>query len=320
MTKPATTANTLPPEEAGRLMRLATYASVSVAVSLILAKLIAWFWTDSISLLATLIDSTLDAAAAILNMVAVRHALAPADKEHRFGHGKAEALAGLGQAMFIAGSAGFLMLEAFGRFFHPQAPQAIEVGIGVMVLSIVATLGLLALQRHVINKTNSTAIKADSLHYKTDLYVNGSVILALILAAYGWVGFDALFAIGIGIYILYSAWEIVQHAIHDLMDHELSDKERQQITDIVLAHPSARGMHDLRTRKSGVTYFIQLHLELDANLLLKAAHKIADEVEASLFAAFPNSEIIIHEDPEGLTEEMPDFAEVIHADEEKKSV
>ncbi|MCF7822018.1 MAG: cation diffusion facilitator family transporter [Mariprofundaceae bacterium] len=302
-------------------MRLATYASVSVALSLIFAKLIAWFWTDSVSLLATLIDSTLDAAAAILNMVAVRHALAPADKNHRFGHGKAEALAGLGQAMFIAGSAGFLMLEAFGRFFRPQQPQAIEVGIGVMILSIVATLGLLAVQKHVISKTNSTAIRADSLHYKTDLYVNASVILALVLAAYGWAGFDALFAIGIGIYILYSAWEIVQHATNDLMDRELSSEERQQIIDIVVAHPEARGMHDLRTRKSGVTYFIQLHLELDANLLLKQAHKIADEVEASLFAAFPNSEIIIHEDPAGLVEDIPDFAEVLNADgEEKKSV
>ncbi|MDT8375674.1 MAG: cation diffusion facilitator family transporter [Mariprofundaceae bacterium] len=319
MTEPADTPSTLPPEEAGRLMRLATYASVSVAVSLIVAKLIAWFWTDSVSLLATLIDSTLDAAAAILNMVAVRHALAPADKDHRFGHGKAEALAGLGQAMFIAGSAGFLVLEAFGRFFHPQAPQAIEVGIGVMILSIVATLGLLAVQRHVISKTNSTAIKADSLHYRTDLYVNTSVILALVLAAYGWAGFDALFAIGIGIYILFSAWEIVQHATNDLMDRELSGEERQQIIDLVVAHPEVRGMHDLRTRKSGVTYFIQLHLELDANLLLKQAHKIADEVEASLFAAFPNSEIIIHEDPAGLVEEIPDFAEVLDADGEEKS-
>lgn len=307
MIETADTPKTLPPEEAARLMRLATYASVSVALSLILAKLIAWFWTDSVSLLATLIDSTLDAAAAILNMLAVRHALTPADKEHRFGHGKAEALAGLGQAMFIAGSAGFLMLEAFGRFFHPQAPQAIEVGIGVMILSIVATLGLLAVQKHVISKTNSTAIKADSLHYKTDLYVNASVILALVLAAYGWAGFDALFAIGIGIFILYSAWEIVQHAIHDLMDHELSDEEREQIRDIVVTHPKARGMHDLRTRKSGVTYFIQLHLELDDDLLLKEAHEIADEVEASLFAAFPNAEIIIHEDPASLIEPIPDF-------------
>jgi ferrous-iron efflux pump FieF len=309
MTKPTYTPNTLPPEEAGRLMRLATYASVSVAVALIITKLVAWFMTDSVSLLATLIDSALDAAAAILNMIAVRHALTPADKEHRFGHGKAEALAGLGQAMFIGGSAVFLMLEAFGRFFHPKAPQAIEVGIGVMIISIIATLGLLAVQRHVISKTNSTAIKADSLHYKTDLYVNASVILALILAAYGWAGFDAIFAIGIGIFILYSAWEIVQHSTHDLMDRELSDEERQQITDIVLANSRARGMHDLRTRKSGLTYFIQLHLELDGKLLLSEAHEIADEVETSLLGVFPNSEIIIHEDPAGLVEEMPDFAE-----------
>jgi len=307
MTKTTDTPHVLPPEEAGHLMRLATYASVSVAVSLIVAKLIAWFWTDSVSLLATLIDSTLDAAAAIINMIAVRHALAPADKEHRFGHGKAEALAGLAQAMFIAGSAGFLVLEAFARFFRPQQPQNIEVGIGIMIFSIVATLGLLTIQKHVINKTNSTAIKADSLHYKTDLYVNASVILALILAAYGWAGFDAVFAIGIGIFILYSAWEIVQHAIHDLMDHELSDEEREQIKNIILVHPKVRGMHDLRTRQSGVTYFIQFHLELDDSLLLKAAHFIADEVEASLLVTYPNAEIIIHEDPASLTEPTPDF-------------
>jgi len=314
------TPNTLPPEEAGRLMRLATYVSVSVAALLIITKLVAWFWTDSVSMLATLIDSTLDAAAAILNMLAVRHALSPADKEHRFGHGKAEALAGLGQATFIAGSAGFLMLEAVGRFFHPQAPEAIGVGIGVMIFSIIATLGLLAVQTHVIRKTGSTAIKADSLHYKTDLYMNGSVIAALLLAAYGWPGFDAVFAIGIGFFVLYSAWEIVQHAIGDLMDRELSNEERQQIVDIVCAHPETLGMHDLRTRKSGVTCFIQLHLELDDNLPLKNAHRIADEVEASLLQVFPNAEIIIHEDPASLTEEIPHFAEAVNAEGEERPV
>jgi len=319
MTEPTHTPNTLAPEEAGRLMRLATYVSVSVAISLILTKLVAWFWTDSVSMLATLIDSTLDALAAILNMIAVRHALTPADKDHRFGHGKAEALAGLGQAMFIAGSAGFLMLEAFGRFFHPQPIESVAVGVGVMIFSLVATLGLLAVQTHVIKKTNSTAIKADSLHYKTDLYMNASVIAALLLAVYGWPGFDAVFGIGIGIFVLYSAWEIVRHAIGDLMDKELSNEERQQIVDIILAHPKTRGMHDLRTRKSGVTYFIQLHLELDDHLLLREAHKIADEVEASLYKAFPNSEIIIHEDPASLAEKIPDFAESLNADGEEKA-
>ena len=301
-------------------MKLATYASVSVAITLILAKLVAWFWTDSVSMLATLIDSTLDALAAIINMIAVRHALTPADKDHRFGHGKAEALAGLGQAMFIAGSAGFLMLEAVGRFFHPQPVESVGIGIGVMIFSLIATIALLAIQTHVIKKTNSTAIKADSLHYKTDLYMNASVIAALLLAVYGWPGFDAVFGIGIGIFVLYSAWEIVQHAIGDLMDKELSNEERQQIVDIVVAHPKARGMHDLRTRKSGVTYFIQLHLELDDNLMLKEAHKIADQVEASLCKAFPNSEIIIHQDPHSLVEEIPEFAEVLNADGEEINI
>lgn len=310
----------LAPGESGRLMKLATYASVSVAITLILAKLVAWFWTDSVSMLATLIDSTLDALAAIINMIAVRHALTPADKDHRFGHGKAEALAGMGQAMFIAGSAGFLMLEAFGRFFRPQPIESVGIGVGVMIFSLIATVVLLTIQTHVIKKTNSTAIKADSLHYKTDLYMNVSVIAALLLATYGWPGFDAVFGIGIGIFVLYSAWEIVQHAIDDLMDKELSREERQQIVDIVVAHPKARGMHDLRTRKSGVTYFIQLHLELDDNLLLKQAHRIADEIEASLCKVFPNSEIIIHQDPHNLVETIPEFAEVLNAEGEEVNV
>lgn len=310
----------LAPGEAGRLMKLATYASVSVAITLILAKLVAWFWTDSVSMLATLIDSTLDALAAIINMITVRHALTPADKDHRFGHGKAEALAGLGQAMFIAGSAGFLMLEAFGRFFRPQPIESVGIGVGLMIFSLIATVVLLTIQTHVIKKTNSTAIKADSLHYKTDLYMNVSVIAALLLAVYGWPGFDAVFGIGIGIFVLYSAWEIVQHAIDDLMDKELSSEERQQIVDIVVAHPKARGMHDLRTRKSGITYFIQLHLELDDNLLLKQAHRIADEIEASLCRAFPNSEIIIHQDPHNLVETIPEFAEVLNAEGEEVNI
>lgn len=306
--QPATHATTSPPEEAARLLKLATYASTSVAGTLIAAKLVAWFMTDSVSLLATLIDSCLDAAASMINLFAVRHALSPADREHRFGHGKAEALAGLAQSMFIAGSAGFLLLEAVSRFFHPQLPQMPAVGIGVMILSIVLTIGLLMFQKHVIDKTNSTAIRADALHYKTDLFVNGGVIAALLLTAtFGWAGFDALFAIGIGIYILISAWEIVQHAIKDLMDHELSEEERAEIREIVLAHKDARGMHDLRTRKSGTTYFIQLHLELDDQLPLLRAHAIADAIEARLLKAFPNAEIIIHQDPASLMEPKPVF-------------
>jgi len=286
-----------PAAQSARLMQWATYASAGTAVLLIGAKLTAWLMTDSVSLMATLIDSCLDAAASLLNLLAVRHALQPADREHRFGHGKAEALAGLGQALFIAGSALFLFVEAIDRLFHPQPPQVVEVGIAVMIYSIVATLLLLAFQRHVIAKTGSTAIKADSLHYQTDLIVNGSVIVALLLAFYGWSGFDSIFALAIAAYILYAAWGIMQESIQHLMDRELPDEQRQKIRTLALSHPKARGLHDLRTRKSGTTSFIQLHLVLDDDLTLFAAHAIGDEVEALLAEAFPDSEIIIHQDP-----------------------
>jgi ferrous-iron efflux pump FieF len=290
-------ASTQQPDVA-RLMRLATYASVSTAILLILAKLVAWFISDSVSVLATLLDSSLDVVASVINLLAVRHALQPADHEHRFGHGKAEALAGMGQAFFIAGSAGFLLLQASGRLFHPNTDMAgIEIGVGVMLFSIVATLLLLSFQKHVIAKTNSTAIKADALHYKTDLWVNASVIVALVLTFYGWPHFDALFALGIAIFILYSAWSIIRESIDLLMDHELPDEEREKIKNRVKDHNNVLGLHDLRTRRSGNTVFIQLHLELDGALSLSAAHAIADCVERDLVNLFPSAEVIIHEDP-----------------------
>tara|TARA_B110000503_G_scaffold138899_1_gene226014 strand:+ start:16293 stop:17231 length:939 start_codon:yes stop_codon:yes gene_type:complete len=284
-------------EETAKLLRLATYASTSVAIVLIAAKLFAWAASDSVSLLATLIDSMLDAVASIINLVAVRHALTPADKEHRFGHGKAEALAGLSQSLFIAGSAGYLLIEAWQRVIQPSAVESVELGIFVMAISIVATMLLLGFQRHVIKKTNSTAIRADALHYRTDLMVNGSVIVALLLANAGWPGFDGLFAGAIAIYILFSAREIIVTSYDHLMDRELPDEDRQKIKALVMQHPKARGLHDLRSRHSGTMTFIQLHLELDDDLSLMAAHKISDEVELSILNAFPGSEILIHIDP-----------------------
>lgn len=297
------------PEETAKLLQLATYASISVALMLIVAKLIAWGLSDSVSLLATLIDSVLDALASLINLIAVRHALTPADKEHRFGHGKAEALAGLSQSMFIAGSAGFLLLEAGRRFISPIAVEAVGIGMLVMVFSIFATLLLLGFQNHVIRKTNSTAIRADALHYRTDLLVNGSVILALWLSVQGWAGFDALFGCAIAIYILYSAWEIIVVSYDHLMDRELPDEQREEIAELVLQHRSTLGLHDLRSRHSGAMTFIQLHLELDDDLSLLEAHKISDEVEMSLSEAFPGSEIIIHIDPQSVVghESVADF-------------
>ena len=298
-----------PPQEAARLMKLATYASITVAVTLIAAKLLAWGMSGSISLLATLIDSTLDALASLINLLAVRHSLSPADKEHRFGHGKAEALAGLGQAAFITGSAGFLLLEAGRRMFNPEPLHSYTIGLWVMAFSIILTLLLLSFQKHVIAKTNSTAIKADALHYRTDILVNASVILALWLSVQGWAGFDALFAIGIAFYILWSAWGIMQQAFDHLMDRELPDQDRDNIKAIAKGHQDVRGLHDLRSRRSGTATFIQLHLELDDELTLLEAHHISDEVELHIQKSYPGAEIIIHIDPISIVpnEPTPDF-------------
>ena len=301
--------NTVSVQEQARLMRLATYASTAVAVLLILTKAIAWLFTDSVSLLATLIDSCLDALASLFNLIAVRHALAPADRHHRFGHGKAEALAGLGQATFITGSALFVLLEAISHLWRPPTIEAMPLGIGIIIFSIIATLGLVRFQKHVISKTDSTAIKADCLHYKTDLIVNGGVLVALALAFYDLPIFDPLIAIAIAAYILYSAWGIAKESLALLMDRELPDSDRERIKEIARAHPRTRGIHDLRTRKSGMTVFIQLHLELDDQLTLMEAHHIADEVETNILAEFPDAEVIIHEDPASLVEKPVEFAE-----------
>jgi len=283
--------------ETERLLKLATRASVATASILIIAKLAAYWQTGSVSILASLVDSLMDAGASIINLLAVSYALAPPDKEHRFGHGKAESLAGLAQATFIAGSGLFLILEAIDRLIKPQAIEAFDIGLGVMTFSVISTLILLGIQRHVINKTNSTAIRADALHYKTDLLTNAAIIVALLLSQFGWLGIDPLFALAIAGYILYSSWEIGSEAFHDLLDHEISEDKRQQIIQIAKSHPQVRGLHDLRTRLSGRTEFIQMHLELDDNLPLIEAHDIADEVEDKITHAIPTADVVIHLDP-----------------------
>ncbi len=271
---------------------------MATAGVLIVVKLVAFLFTDSISILSTLIDSLLDAAASVVNFLAVRHALVPADREHRFGHGKAEPLAAVGQAIFITGSAVFLLIEAGQRFFSPRPLVNTEIGIGVMVFSIVATLCLVTLQRYVIRRTGSLAISADRLHYTGDILVNGAVIVALVLAAeLGWRFVDPTFGIAIAAYILYNAWQIAAGALDMLMDRELPEEERARIRQVILAHDGVLGLHDLRTRASGPQIFVQCHIELDPGLSLLTAHDIADDVENELREAFPGAEVIIHQDP-----------------------
>lgn len=290
-------------EENGRLMRLATYASVSVASLLIALKTGAWIATESIAMLSTLVDSLLDALASIVSLFAVRHALTPADQEHRFGHGKAEALAAMAQSAFITGSSVLLLFQAGERFIHPRPLAAPGTGIWVMAVSIVLTVGLVAFQMWVVRRTKSVAVAADSLHYKGDILVNIAVIAALVLGSwFGLLYADPIFGTAIAFYILYNAWLIVREALDMLMDRELPDGERQKIRDIALAHEEVESLHDMRTRRSGQTSFIQFHLVMNAELTLLKAHEVSDEVELDLRRTFPDAEILIHQDPTGIVE------------------
>lgn len=284
--------------ETQRLLRLATYASAATATLLIAAKLVAWFMTDSVAILSSLIDSLLDLGASLITLLAVRQAMVPADSEHRFGHGKAEPLAAIAQAGFIAGSAALLMIEAVGRLIDPRPIAATEVGLAVMGLSIIATFALVAFQRYVIARAGSVAIKADSAHYRADLAANLGVIAALAVSGYFALPFvDAIFGVLIAIYIAYSAWAVGSESLQMLMDRELPDEDRERIKKIALSYPDVEGVHDLRTRRAGPDTFIQMHLDFNGQLSLNRVHATADAVEKEIMEAFPDAEVLVHEDP-----------------------
>lgn len=286
-----------PHAAAARLIRLATWASVAVAVSLIGVKAVVWLLTGSLSVLASLVDSGLDAAASLLNLVAVRFSLKSADQDHPFGHGKAESLAGLGQALLIVGSAIFVISRAVERFLHPRPLEAVGVGVAVMLVAVVATLGLVLFQRRVVAETGCTAIKADSLHYASDLYTNLGTVLVLVLAGLGWNWLDPLIGGMIALVVIYSAWQIAYESAQILLDHHLSPEAEAEISRLALAHETVLGVHDIRTRRSGQTRIVQLHLEMAGELSLAEAHRAAKEVELGIRAIMPQADIIIHQDP-----------------------
>lgn len=297
------------PDRMQRLKRWAAIAAVAVAALLIAGKAAAWGATGAVSLLSSLVDSLIDLAASTVNLLAIRHAAQPADNEHRFGHGKAEALAGLSQGIFVTGSAAFLLVEAVRRLIEPQPIANSDLGIAVMAVSIVLTLGLVVFQRFVIRRTGSVAISGDSLHYRGDLLMNLSVIVALVLSAqFGWVMADPVFGFFIAAYIVWGAYGILKASMATLMDRELDEAERQKIRTIALSRPEVFDVHDLRTRSSGTHAFIQLHLEMDGELTLRAAHAIADAVMHDIERAFPNAEVLIHQDPHGIDERRAVFS------------
>jgi ferrous-iron efflux pump FieF len=294
--------------DAAPLMKRAAYASISVALLLVAVKAAAGILTDSVAILSSLIDSVLDLMASLVNLLAIRQAVIPADRQHRFGHGKAEAIGSLVQGAVIVGSAAFVLFEAADRIVSPRPVQHAEAGIAVMVFSILATLALVTYQRRVIRRTGSTAVSADSLHYKGDLAMNASVIAALAIA--GFTGFryaDPLFAVGIALWLIWSALAIVRLSYGVLMDQELPDEDRARIKELVMAQPGVLSMHDLRTRSSGPHVFIQFHVEVDRHISLLAAHDILDRIEDDLLERYPGAEVIIHADPEGVVERRDHF-------------
>ncbi|MEP5230351.1 MAG: cation diffusion facilitator family transporter [Alloalcanivorax sp.] len=280
-----------------RLLLMAGLASVLTALILIAAKAIAWLMTGSVSLLASLVDSVMDSIASLINFFAIRYSLVPPDEEHRFGHGKAEALAGLGQAVFIAGSSVFLIHQSVSKLMDPQPISENGTGVAVMVFSIVLTFGLLLIQKYVVRETGSTAIEADSLHYLSDLAVNAGIIIVLVVSQFGYLWLDGAVGLVIAIFILFSAWHIAYESAQLLLDREIPGEVREVITAIVADHPQALGFHDLRTRQSGRTQFIQLHVDMDQNLTLLQAHDLATRIETRIQEAFPMADVIIHQDP-----------------------
>ena len=280
-----------------RLLLVAGLASVLTALILIAAKAIAWLMTGSVSLLASLVDSVMDSIASLINFFAIRYSLVPADEEHRFGHGKAEALAGLGQAVFIAGSSVFLIHQSVTKLMDPQPISENGAGVAVMLFSIVLTFGLLLIQKYVVRETGSTAIEADSLHYLSDLAVNVGIIVVLVVSQFGYLWLDGVVVLVIAVFILFSAWHIAYESAQLLLDREIPGEVREVITAIVADHPQALGFHDLRTRQSGRTQFIQLHVDMDQNLTLLQAHDLATRIETRIQEAFPMADVIIHQDP-----------------------
>jgi ferrous-iron efflux pump FieF len=290
-----------------RLLKLATTVSVSVASTLAVLKLAAWLVTGSAAILSSLLDSLVDVAASGILLISVRHALRPPDRSHRFGHGKAEPLGAIAQAAFVGGSALLLIFESAGRFITPTPIVEVPLGIAVMSISLVATVLLVVFQRGVARRTGSTAIEADRLNYIGDTATSVVVLAVLVIGQRpGWQWLDPAAAIGVALWLLVSAARIARRAVDHLMDRELPQEERVRIAAIVRADAEVAGLHDLRTRSAGGTRFIELHVEMEGSLTLWQAHTVCDRLEAALSAAFPDAEVILHQEPAGLDDERLD--------------
>ena len=294
------TETAITPEQRASLTTRAAIASSAMAVTLIGMKLWAALQTSSMAMLGSLADSGLDLVASLVVLLGVRVAAVPADHDHRFGHGKAEALAALVQVILITLSALFIAFRAIQRLINGAQTAEAELGIGVSVIAMVLTVGLITYQRHVVRRTGSLAIGTDRLHYSSDLLLNGSVILALVLDQFaGVAGADAAFGLLIAAWLAWGAWKASSHALDQLMDKEWPPELRAQFLAAAREYPELAGLHDFRTRSSGTHYFAQFHVWVPADWTVREAHDRLDRAEEALQKRFPGTEILIHLDPEG---------------------
>lgn len=290
-----------------KLIRISTYTTVAIVSFIILIKFYGWIATNSVTMLAALLDSLMDICISIMNLLTVRYSLQPPDNEHRFGHEKAEDIAVFVQATFFCLSGIYLIFTSILRVF---SPHEIEInypskGIYILLFSIIATLVLVMFQRYVTKKTKSQVIEADLLHYVTDFLTNICAIIGIYVSMYWKIKiFDSVTASLIAIYIIFTSIKMFKRSFNNLMDREMNDDEKQIIIEIIKANKNTLGFHDLKTRHAGIKPFIQFHLELDENISLKDAHAIANEIEKNILEKFPNADIIIHQDPEGVIEKV----------------
>jgi len=297
------TEDVTPPPERSELTTRAAIASIGMAVILIALKSWAAYRTDSTAMLGSLADSGIDLVASLVVLLGVRIAAQPADFDHRFGHGKAEALAALVQIVLITISAIYVGARAVQRLMSGAQTAQAELGIGVSLVAMALTIGLISYQRYVVRRTGSLAIGTDRLHYSSDLLLNGSVIVALVLDQFARLtGADALFGLAIALWLLWSAWRASSHTFDQLMDREWPDELRDRFLAAAKEYPELAGLHDFRTRTSGTHYFAQFHVWVPANWTVQEAHDRLDRVEEELQRRFPNTEILIHVDPEGQTD------------------
>ncbi len=299
----------------GALNRSAALASIAVASLLAGLKIWAVVQTGSTAMLGSLADTALDLIASLATLLGVWVAAQPDDDNHRFGHGKAEALAAMFQVVLISISALTLALRAGSQWISGARPASADDGIAVSVVAIGATMVLLLWQRRVIRSTGSLAISTDHLHYKSDLVLNFAVIAALALDQYAGVpNADAVFGLGIALWLGWGAWYASQEAVEQLMDHEWPDARKAQFLEVVAMHPELKGLHDLRTRSSGNRDFVQFHVSVSPDMTVREAHDVMDEIEDKLLREFPGIEILIHPDPEGLVNETGLAAKDLLAD------